>query len=196
MDKVEVRRSGWKMWWMAIGAIPLLVIGLDVLTNRRLTNSLRELLFRPEDTQIYEPRDVIWAWAMVLFGGIVVVWALKELFVPTRVVEARTTGLALKLRGPFRPADVIPWLQIKDIQGGDIDDEEESIPLLAIEVIQRDGLPDHPWGARWLEAKVLGVLAQDWQETPDEVAEAIGDYAVSAAIEERRHRKTVSEEPE
>lgn len=187
MSRVEIRRSGWKMWWMAIGSIPLLVIGLDVLTNRRLTNSLREMLFRPDDTQIYEPRDVIWAWAMVLFGGIVVIWALKELFAPTRVVEARPDGLALKMRGPFRRSDVVPWDQIKDVQGREIDDEEEPIPLLVIEVLSRDELPDHPWGARWLETKVLGILAQDWQETPEEVAEAIGDYAVSAAIEEHRH---------
>lgn len=94
MNRVEVRRSGWKMWWMAIGSIPLLVIGLDVLTNRRLTNWLRERLFNPEDTQIYEPRDVIWAWAMVIFAGVVVIWALKELFAPTRVVEGHVWHLA------------------------------------------------------------------------------------------------------
>lgn len=187
MDSVEVRRSGLKMWWMAIGAIPLLVIGLDVLTNRRLTNLLRERLFKPEDTQIYEPRDVIWAWVMVLFAGIVVMWALKELFAPTRVVQTRPEGLALKLRGPFRPVDVIPWEQIKDVQGGQIDDEEEIIPLLAIEVLSREELPDHPWGARWLDARVLGVLAQDWQEGADEVADKIGNYAVSAATEEHKH---------
>jgi hypothetical protein len=175
------------MWWMAIGSIPLLVIGLDVLTNRRLTNVLREALFRPEDTQIYEPRDVIWAWALVLFAGVVVLWALKELFAPTRVVEARPEGLALKLRGPFRAPDLIPWDQIKDIQGGEIDDEEETIPLLAVEVLERAGLPDHPWGARWLDGRVLGILAQDWQEKPDDVANAIGQYAVGTAVEEHKH---------
>lgn len=175
------------MWWMAIGSIPLLVIGLDVLTNRRLTNSLRDLLFRAEDTQIYEPRDVIWAWAMVLFGGIVVIWALKELFAPTRVIEARPEGLALKLRGPFRASDVIAWEQIKDVASRDVEDEEESISLLVVELLNRDGLPEHPWGARWLEPTVLGVLAQDWQESPNDVAEAIGDYAVGAVIAEQRH---------
>jgi hypothetical protein len=187
MNRVEVRRSGWKMWWMAIGSIPLLVIGLDVLTNRRLTNWLRERLFSPQDTQIYEPRDVIWAWAMVIFAGVVVIWALKELFAPTKVVEARPDGLALKLRGPFRPSDLLPWDAIKDVQGGEINDEEETIPLLAVEVLSRDKLPDHPWGARWLDARVLGVLAQDWQESPDDVADQIGQYAVKAAVEEHKH---------
>lgn len=184
---LEVRRSGWKMWWMALGAIPLLVIGLDVLTNRRITNWLRELLFRPDDTQIYEPRDVIWAWAMVLFAGLVVLWSLKELFAPTPVVRATPDGLAMKLRGPFRKTDLLPWEKIKDIQGGEIDDEEETLPLLAVEVMDRSGLPDHPWGARWVDTRVLGILAQDWAEDPDEIADAIGEYAVKLVRDERAH---------
>jgi hypothetical protein len=193
---LEVRRSGWKMWWMAIGSIPLLIIGLDVLTNRRITNWLREMLFTPEDTQIYEPRDVIWAWAMVLFAGLVVIWALKELFVPTPVLKATPEGLSLKLRGPFRKADLLPWEGIKDIQGGEIDDEDETIPLLAVEVLDRHGLPDHPWGARWVDSRVLGILAQDWAEDPDEIADAIGEYAVKLVREERTHAAPAPVEPE
>ena len=92
-----------------MGGIPLLVIAVDVLTSRRITNWLRELLFTPEDTQIYEPRDVIWAWALLFFSVFLVVWGLKELFMPTKVIEARDEGLAVKLRGPFRKPDLIPW---------------------------------------------------------------------------------------
>lgn len=180
---------------MAVGSIPLLVISLDVLTNRRLTNWLREQIFRPEDTQIYEPRDVIWAWAMALFAGVIVLWSLKELFAPSRVVEARPAGLALKLRGPFRRADLIAWDQIKDVQGGEIADEDDVLPLLAVEITERSGLPEHPWGARWVSPKVLGVLAQDWPEPPDLVAERIGEYAVENAAEQRMRRTaTVWEE--
>jgi hypothetical protein len=188
LNPVEVKRSGWRLWWMAIGAIPLLVMGLDVLTNRRITNLLRGLLFREEDTQIYEPRDVIWAWALAVFAAIVILWALKELFIPTKVVEARPEGLALKLRGPFRGPDVIPWDQVKDVEGGEIDDEEDLLPLLAVEVTTRGDLPSHPWGARWLDQRVLGVLAEDWPEAPDDIAKAIGEYAVKAAVVERQHR--------
>lgn len=176
------------MWWMAVGSIPLLVIGLDVLTNRRITNWLREIMFRPEDTQIYEPRDVIWAWAMTLFAAVIIVWSLKELFAPTKLLEARPEGLALKLRGPFRAPDVVPWERIKDVEGGEIDDEDDKLPLLAVEVTTRDGLPDHPWGARWLDARVLGLLAEDWPTTPHQVAQEIGEYAVSSADEIRKRR--------
>ena len=77
-----VKRSALKMWLMALAGIPLLVISLDVLTNRRITRWLTDIIFRPDDIQIYEPRDVIWAWVMALFSGFIVLWGLKELFFP------------------------------------------------------------------------------------------------------------------
>jgi len=186
--KVVVQRSTIRMWLMAIGAIPLLIIAVDVLTNRRITNWLREMLFTPADTQIYEPRDVIYAWALMLFAAFLVAWGLKELFVPTRVVECREEGLALKLRGPFRSHDVIPWARVVDVDAGEIEDEGEILLLLRIRVLERGDLPAHPWGARWLETRLLGVLAQDWALTPKEAAKLIGDYAVDAARRADRAR--------
>ncbi len=186
--KVIVQRSAIRMWLMAIGAIPLLIIAVDVLSNRRITNWLREIMFTPADTQIYEPRDVIYAWAILLFAGFLVIWGLKELFVPTRVIECRDEGLALKLRGPFRRHDVIPWGTIVDVDAGEIEDEGEILLLLRIKVLERGDLPAHPWGARWLEPRVLGVLAQDWSLTPKEAAKVIGDYAVDAARRAGRAR--------
>ncbi|HEY6628619.1 MAG TPA: hypothetical protein VI193_06540 [Acidimicrobiia bacterium] len=193
--KVVVQRSAARMWLMAIGAIPLLVIAVDVLTNRRITNWLRELLFTPADTQIYEPRDVIYAWGLLLFAGFLVIWGLKELFMPTRVIECRDAGLALKLRGPFRPHDLIPWGNLVDVDAGEIKDEGEILLLLRIKVLERGSLPAHPWGARWLETRVLGILAQDWAVTPKEAAKLIGDYAVDAARRAERARVTGLWEP-
>lgn len=185
---VVVQRSAVRMWLMAIGAIPLLIIAVDVLTNRRITNWLREMLFTPADTQIYEPRDVIYAWGILLFASFLVIWGLKELFVPTRVVECRDGGLALKLRGPFRKHDVIPWARLVDVDAGEVLDEGEVLLLLRIRVLERGDLPAHPWGARWLEERLLGVLAQDWAVTPKEAAKLIGDFAVDAARRADRAR--------
>ncbi len=185
-----VQRSAVKMWLLALGAIPFLVISIDVLTNRRITNRLRELIFRPEDTQIYEPRDVIWAWAMLLFAGILILWGLKELFLPTKVIECRDEGLAIKLRGPLRAHDVIPWSDIADLAGGEIEDEGDVLPMLHVKLLGRLDLPDHPWGARWVDTRVLGVLAQDWSAAPDAVARQISDYAVEVARREAKARTT------
>lgn len=185
-----VRRSALKMWLLALGGIPLLVISLDVLTQRRITRWLTDLIFRPEDVQIYEPRDVIFAWVMFLFGAVLVAWGLKELFVPTKVIECHDEGLQVKLKGPFRPPSMIPWNNIRDVGGADILDEEDTIPLLVISVFSRDHLPDYPWGARWVEDRELGILAQDWDESPWSVAERIAEYAIESV--KRRKRQTTA----
>ena len=187
---VVVRRSALRMWLMALGGIPLLIISLDVLIERRITGWLTELMFRPEDIQIFEPRDVIYAWVMFLFGAFFVVWGLKELFAPTKVLECREDGLALRLGGPLREADVIPWDVIKDVGGAQVDDDGEIIPLLVVSVFGRAGLPDNPWGARWVTELELGIMAQDWGVDPQRIAERIADYAVDAA--KRRKREDTS----
>lgn len=184
--KVVVQRSAVKMWLLALGGIPLLVIAVDVLTSRRITNWLRELIFTPEDTQIYEPRDVIWAWAILLFSAFIVLWGLKELFRPTKVIEAKDDGLQIRLRGPLRKPDLVPWGNILDIGPGEIMDEGDVLILLRIELSTRGDLPEHPWGARWLEPRVLGMLAQDWSIAPAQAADQIGQYAVDAATRTAR----------
>jgi hypothetical protein len=186
--RVVVQRSAVKMWLLAIGSIPLLVISVDVLTNRRITNWLREIVFNPNDTQIYEPRDVIWAWAMLLFSALLILWGLKELFVPTKVIEARAEGLAVRLRGPLAKADLIPWENVIDIRPGEIMDEGDVLILLRISLLTRGDLPDHPWGARWVETKVLGLLAQDWATPPAKVADQIAEFAAGVARHEAKAR--------
>ena len=187
---VVVRRSALRMWLMALGGIPLLIISLDVLIERRITSWLTELMFRPEDIQIFEPRDVIYAWVMFLFGVFFVVWGLKELFAPTKVLECREDGLALRLGGPLQKADVIPWDVIKDVGGAQVDDDGEIIPLLVVSVFGRAGLPANPWGARWVSELELGIMAQDWGVDPQRVAEQIADYAVEAAKRRKREDTT------
>lgn len=183
-----VKRSALRMWLMAMGGIPLLIISLDVLTNRRITNWLRELIFRPEDTQIYEPRDVIWAWAMLLFSAVIVLWGLKELFLPTKVIEATDDGLSLKVSGPFRPASTIAWDLLDDVRAIQVTDEGDTIPMLSIRMLATGDLPKDPWGARWLGDRELALLAQDWAEPPSSVASEIIDFAVEAAKRQARAR--------
>lgn len=182
---IVVKRSALKMWLMAIGGIPLLVVSLDVLTERRITRWLTDLIFRPEDVQIYEPRDVIYAWVILAFGSLFVLWGLKELFIPTRVVECLDDGLALKINGPLRGSSVVPWENIQDVGGDEVIDEGDRIPLLVVSVFNRDKMPSNPWGARWIDENELGLMAQDWGRDPQKVAEQIADYAVEAVRRQR-----------
>lgn len=183
-----VKRSALKMWLMALAGIPLLVISLDVLTNRRITKWLTDIIFRPDDIQIYEPRDVIWAWVMALFSGFIVLWGLKELFFPTKVVECTPDGLALKLSGPFKASTLVPWDSIDDVFGSEMEDEGEALPVLVVKVLERGDLPDNPWGARWVDDDQVALLAQDWSGDPSEIADKVIDCAVEAARHDTREQ--------
>jgi len=185
---VVVRRSALKMWLLAMAGIPLLVISLDILTRRRVTRFLQDKLFTADNIQIYEPRDVIWAWAMALFGAFLVLMGLKELFVPTRVVEGRPEGLALKVAGPFRQPVVVSWNQIVDLVPGEMEDEGVKIPLLVVKLVIRQGLPNQPWGARWTGERELSVMAGDWPDPPEVVAMKLTDYAVAIARQASKAR--------
>ncbi|MFO7548149.1 MAG: hypothetical protein R6X29_04660 [Acidimicrobiia bacterium] len=182
IEPVVVRRSGWRTWWVAILGVPLLVMSADVLTRRRITDSLRGLLFRPEDTQLLEPRDMIWAAGLGLLGLALVLWGLRELIAPTPVLVADGDGLAVRLGNPFGPGQVrLAWEDVDDLGASTVDDDGEQVPVLWVRVFDRSRLPENPWGARWLDERTLAMYASDWERPPAEVAVEAVEVAVAAA---------------
>ncbi len=133
---------------------------------------------------------------MMLFAGFIVLWGIKELFVPTKVVECTDEGLALNINGPFRPPTVIPWDLIDDVRGIEVEDEGDMVPMLSVRVLGRGELPDHPWGARWVGERELALLAQDWPDSPDRIATQIVDFALAAARRRTRKRTASVWKPE
>ncbi len=176
-----VRRSGWKMWLTAVAGIPLLVIAVDVLTQRRLTDALRELLFRPNDTQLFEPRDVIWAWFMLVVGVVLTGWGLKELLAPTIVVRSDPEGLALGVRGPFRGPWVVPWDLVDDIGETTVDDDGDRVPVMWIRVTDPSIIPESVWNGRRIDDCTVAVFASDWETPPGVVAREAVEWAVALA---------------
>lgn len=187
MEPLVVRRSAWTMWVMALGGVPLVVLAVDVLTRRRIVDALRGLLFRPEDTQLLEPRDVIWAWALLVVGLVFTLWGVKELIAPAVVLRADPTGVAVRLSGPLRPPVHLPWEAIDDVGSGTVDDEGDALPVLWLRLASIDGpahgqwVPHDPWGARWVDGQTIALLAADWERDPTEVAAAITEHALAAA---------------
>ncbi len=181
MTPVIVRRSALRMWAMAIGGIPLVVIGVDVLTQRRITDALRSVLFRPEDTQIFESRDVIWALVFVGVGLLFAIWGVRELLFPSLVLRADQDGLKLNVTGPFRPATLVPWSLVDDIGTGTVEDEGAFLEVLWVRVLPGHGIPDEPWGSRWLEPTTLALLSGDWETSPARIVDAVIDVAMEAA---------------
>lgn len=176
-----VRRSALRMWAIALGGVPMVVIGVDLLTRHRILDFFRELMFRPDDTQLAEPRDYVWAAALVVIGLLLCGWGLKELIAPTRILVADGTGLGLKVRGPFRAPVHLSWDEIDDVGSGTVDDDGTELPVMWVRVFDRTRLPPSPWGGRWLDdERTLALLAADWDVTGTDAAAAITEWAVAA----------------
>lgn len=176
-DPVVVRRSAWRMWAVAVFSIPLLVAGLDLLTRRRLTDYLRAVLFNPEDTQLPEPRDSVWAVVFVMVGLGLALWGMRELIAPTRLLVADSSGLRVRLRGPFRRPVAIAWDAIEDVGSGSVDDEGTAVPVIWLRFTDPSLVPVEPWGARPLDERTLAILASDWDRPHVEVADRIAALA-------------------
>jgi hypothetical protein len=81
---------------------------------------------------------------------------------------------------------LIPWSQLDDVSGSITVDEGARVAVLLVTVLGREGLPDDPWGARWVEDRQLAMLAEDWAEEPSDVADQIIEYAVQVAVIETK----------
>ena len=181
MNEVVVRRSAWRMWLMSLVATPLIVLAVDVLTQRRITNGLRDVLFRPDDTQLFEFRDIVWAWAILIVAGGVAIWALRELIAPTKVVSADLAGLRLQVTPPFRKPLFVAWSDVEDIGSATVDDEGDAFPVLWIRFADIDvGVPE-PWSARWMDDRTLALMGSDWETDPIDVARMLADVAIESA---------------
>jgi hypothetical protein len=180
MEPFVVRRSAWKMWGVSLMGVPMVVIGLDLLTQRRLTTLLRDLVFRPDDTQLPEPRETVWAVALVLVGIVVCVWGLKELLAPTKVVVADDHGLSLKVTGPFARPLLLSWDQIEDIGSATVDDDGDHLPVVWIRTTEPGLLPADGWGARPMDDRTMAVMSSDWEVSHVAAADGISARGLAA----------------
>jgi hypothetical protein len=168
------------MWLIALGGVPMVVIGVDVLLRRRIFGAIGSLVFTGDPSPL-EPRDVIWAVVLLILGAIFIGFGLRELLIPRPALLADATGLHLHLGHPFSRLVTIPWSEVDDIGAEDLNDDGSVIPVMWVRVLSPGQLPANPWGARWIEPDTLAVMAADWERTPRFVAEAAAEIAVDAA---------------
>jgi hypothetical protein len=184
---VEVRRSGLKMWLLSLAGVPLLVLGVDVLRNRRIISFFQNLIWPNGNPEVLEPRDYIWAVAMIIVGLLMAIFGVAELINPRPVLASSPDGLRLRIGSPFASLSFVPWSEIVDVGAEELDDEGDPVPVFLLTVANRERLPAHPWGARWLDGQTLAVLASDWETPPARVAEMV----VAASLEASRYRYAV-----
>lgn len=180
IDPLIVHRSTLRTWLISLAAIPAVILGIDVLWRRRIVDWATGIVF-DSDPQVLETRDEIWAWALVVVGGAVIIWGLKELFFPSPLVRTDDEGVHLRMGGPFRPATTLPWLSLYDVDAGTLEDDEEEMEVLIVEVKDPSLLPENPWAGRRVETRTVALYTAEWDTRADEVARTIADQAVTVA---------------
>lgn len=185
VSQIEVRRAGLKMWLLSLAGVPLLVLGVDVLRNRRIISFFQNLIWPNGNPEVLEPRDYIWAVTLIVVGLLIAVFGVAELINPRPVLAATEDGLHLRIGNPFSPLSFVPWGEVVDVGDEVLDDEGDPVGVFVLTVADRNRLPAHPWGARWLEGNTLAVLASDWETPAGQVAEQVA--AASLAASRYRH---------
>ena len=173
--------------------VPMVIVAIDLLGRQRLTEKLRTLLFQPDATQLTEPRETVWAVALLVAGLLACAWGLKELLSPSKVLVADEAGIQLKIRGPLARPHRLAWEDLVDVGSGTVDDEGDHLPVVWFRVADRALLPDNPWGARPIDERTLAVLASDWETSHVAAAEAVSAWALSRPQE---HELEPAPEPE
>ena len=172
-EPVEFETSAWKVWLLALLGVPFLLIGADFFFQQKLIGVFRELIYGTEELPAFEPRDKIFAALFVLVGAALIVWGLKELVFPKKVLVADDQGLRLAVAGPFRPAVLVPWSALKDVSYEVTDQEGDQRPAILIELDHRVDLPENPWGARWVGAGALLIDTAGWSPPPVDIVDSL-----------------------
>lgn len=172
-ETVEFETSAWRVWLLALLGVPFLLLGADFFFQQKLIGVFRELIYGTEELPAFEPRDEIFAALFVVVGTGLILWGLKELVFPKKVLVADGQGVRLSVAGPFRPAVLIPWSVLKDVSYELIDSEGDPRPTILIEVEDRLDLPDHPWGARWVGAGALLVDTGGWSPPAVDIVDSL-----------------------
>ncbi|NOY55092.1 MAG: hypothetical protein GXP34_03810 [Actinobacteria bacterium] len=183
MNRLEVERSALRVWLLSLLGVPFILLGLDLLTEQRFINAFGALVYGAEQIPAFEPRDKIFAIVSVLAGLVLVIWGLRDLVLPRKLVVADGAGLRIALAGPLRRAVSIPWDEVGDIRAEMADEGGEMLPVLVVEFSDPDRLPTDPWAARWVGPTTLMIESAGWSLSAESVAATLNKIRESIPAE-------------
>ena len=184
--KVVVRRSPWKVMSIGLVGVPFVLLVVDYVWNvAGFFDRIIEWSYGAKDPEAWEPRDDIFAALLLLVGGVMVLFAIKELIAPRRLLQANADGLRLPLSGPFGRRTSIGWLQVEDI--------ETEPHAIVLRLAHAGGIPEDPWGARWTGDRTLRIPTWWWDRPPETVLDEIAEKGLPDAAQRRREEIAMEE---
>ena len=182
-EKVEFEKSAWRVWLLALLGVPFLLIGADLFFEQKLIGFFGDLIYGAEELPAFEPRDTIIAALFVMGGATLTLWGLKELVFPRKVLVADHEGVHLAVSRPFRPAILVPWAKVTDVEYEVIGDEGEQRPTVRVKVSDRTGLPESPWGASWIGPGELQIDAIGWKPPASDIVDLLWQFRRSVGTQ-------------
>jgi hypothetical protein len=175
------------MFAFALIAVPMILLSVDMGVSYRFypvpEKTTENVQITQEDGSVVEEtrdkytpvgwsqrkRDI--AWALVLFGGgvVMLLWSLRNLIVPRRLLVADEDGLSIAV-GPRRsPPLLLAWEDVAEIRSGIWDDDGGSVPVLSIRFRDPLLVPRRPRAAA-VDTPWLHLFAEEWDQPAHQVA--------------------------
>ncbi len=180
----EVHRSALFGWLVGIAAVPLVLMGFDVLVLPKVVPGYSRFIDRlAELTRLNSPgangSEEAWALIFSLVGTAMLIWSTKEMFAPRPVLRADANGLTFNaLGGPAAGSVFLPWDEVSSIDAVVLEDADGDVPALRVRVEDARRLPSHPWGGEWVDGSLV-LRANAWAEDPIDVAQSLKSVSVA-----------------
>ena len=114
-------------------------------------------------------RDVSWGVALGGGGVVMLLWSLRNLIVPRRLLVADERGLSIAV-GNRRSAPLrVTWEDLAEVRSGIWNDVGGSVPVLSIRLRDPLQIPLAPRGAA-VDIPWIHLFAEEWDRPAHEVA--------------------------
>ncbi|MEX1279636.1 MAG: hypothetical protein AB1Z55_02845 [Acidimicrobiia bacterium] len=184
--KVVVRRSPWKALAVALVGVPFVFLVVDYVWGvAGLVDAILGWAYGTSEPEPFELREDLLAALIGVVGGGMVLFGLKELVAPRRLLVADTDGIRLPLSGPFGRHTPIGWTQIRDL--------EESGKWFLLHLSNAGGIPQDPWGGRWDDDRILRLNTWWWDRRPTRVIDQIAELGLPDEARRRQEERLLEE---
>ena len=184
---VSVGRSPLRMFAFALIAVPMILLAVDMGLSYRFypfpETTTENVQITQEDGTVvdstrdrYTPvgwsqrkRDIGWAIVLGLGGLVLLLWSLRNLIVPRRLLVADEDGLSIAIAARRHPPLRVAWEDVAEIRSGIWEDDGGPVPVLSIRFLDPLLMPLAPRAAA-VDTPWLHLFAEEWDRPAHQVA--------------------------